>query len=469
MVSRRRLPWGGLLSALLFGCAQVEAPSGGPADQEAPRVLATRPDSGAVRVPPTDTLTLLFSEPVDRKSVEEAFFLSPPVVVRDRRWERQTWILLLETPLRPGITYAGLLGTTAKDRHGIALAAPWSFAFSTGDSLDDGVVEGKVVGQRFPGKGAFLFAWGWDAAPPDTTAEEGVPADPIRLGQADAQGAFRLDFLPRERPLRICALYDRDGDRRFDPGADRWACAEDPVIVADTARVAGGLELFLADADEPGTVAGTLVDSLCLRRNPARALADARAERDSLRAWLSGEGDGEGAERSEGEAAVPPPLSTEDSLRVGRELNRLDALETEALADSAWCARPVVAQLVAGDTTVVREARGATFSWADVPPAIYELRAFRDVNANGRPDEGEPLTQFPHRVEVRPLRVLKDLELLLPEEGGPADRGPAEGSMEGGGRIDGRPADGVPQEWVPQSGDRQDGGPADAGPVDAGR
>jgi hypothetical protein len=399
---------------LCAACAQIEPPSGGPEDREAPRVVGTFPDSGAVRVTNADSLVLQFSEPMNRRTVEESFFLSPPVEYRERSWEKQTWILRLSQPLESGRTYVGLLGLGAKDRHGNGPKIPWSFAFSTGDSLDTGRVSGKVIGQRYSPHGAFVYVWNWESAPPDST-KEGYPADPLRLGQADAQGTYELTYLPRDRELRVCALYNQSGDQKFNPNTDHWGCLEDPLVIADTARVVSNVDLYLTYPDEPGTVAGTAADSACIRSKAKAVLARVRAQKDSLRHWLD-EGVPDTTGGSEG-ATVPRPITPADSLRIGHELLSLDSLRTGAEAESAFCARPIFVQLLS-DTTVTRESRsGASFKWSDVPPGIYHLFAFRDLNANGRADPEEPQVRYPQAIEVRPLLVLDHLDLVLPPRG----------------------------------------------------
>src|SRR5512143_1145759 len=98
---RRALAWIAPGALLFLACAQIEPPSGGPEDKTAPTVRGTFPDSGAINVPLADSLVLLFSEPMNRRTVENSFFLSPPVEYRERRWEKQKWILRLQRPLEP--------------------------------------------------------------------------------------------------------------------------------------------------------------------------------------------------------------------------------------------------------------------------------------------------------------------------------------------------------------------------------
>ena len=106
-------------------------------------------------------------------------------------------------------------------------------------------------------------------------------------------------------------------------------------------------------------------------------------------------------------------LTEADSLRVGRALLAIDSVAAVARADSAYCALPLVARLMS-DTTVVRVQPGqATFRWADVSPGTYRLEAFRDLNKNGRPEEGEPFGAFNTALTIKPLRTLDSLNVIL--------------------------------------------------------
>jgi hypothetical protein len=236
--------------------------------------------------------------------------------------------------------------------------------------------------------------------------------------------------------LRICALYDRNADRSFDPEVDRWAVLEEPLTVPDTGRVMIGIDLFLAASDEPGTVAGMLADSSCLRSTAAKTLQGARARRDSLRAWLDGRIDqapdlpgrigGEparagGATSIDSTAEVAVALTAEDSLLVGREYLRLDSLETAARAESAYCSQRLLVRLLEGDSSLVRESQEPRFSWTDVSPGIYRLFGFRDLDGNGRPGPAEPSACWAHTLELLPLRKLDNLLLQLPPRGAPPD------------------------------------------------
>lgn len=422
----RGTPRGGIGAAafggalLIAACAHVESPPGGPEDTTAPRVVETFPDSGAVRVPLTDSLVFVFSEPMNQRTVETAFAISPTIAPRERRWNGNRWYVRLEQPLDIGQTYVVSFGTEATDRRRIPLVAPWAIGFSTAAELDTGALSGTVIGARYPAKDVALYLWPWGEAPPDTSID-GFPAEPLRVGQTDAKGAFALDYLPRGRALRLAAFYDRNRDRRHDPADDFWGFLPDPITLSDSTARLEDVSIFIAARDEPGTVAGSVTDSLCLASTARRRLQAARAERDSLRLLLQASDPGldEAALRAlvkrfadqDGEF---PTLSGEDSLRIGSRLIELDSAVAAAAADSSFCARPIPVQLLDTAGEVVRSASGPKFSWPDVPPGIYRLRTFRDLNGNAVVDSAEVEVRFPHAVEVQPLRLLDQLDLALP-------------------------------------------------------
>lgn len=387
---------GAWFAFLLAGCAQVAPPNGGPADDSVPRVLSTWPDSGAVLVPLADSIAIVFSEPMQKNSVEEQFRLAPEMGFRERRWQGATWIVRLERPFTAGETYVGFFGHGAEDRRRNRLAS-YAFAFSTGERLDDGQLAGRVIGQRYAAKEVRLWLWPFEAVPPDTSAG-GFPPAPLRIGETDAQGKFELSYLPRARALRIAALFDRERDGRFDPLRDRWAIHPEPIVIADSSSGLSGLELYLADPDEPATLRGALVDSLCSRSDARKRLLRVRAIRDSLNFALQGF----------------PALNGSDSLRIGFELLRLDSLTAVSDAESVYCASPLKTELrIVPSGELLRSATGPKFEWKDVPRGVYRLAAFRDLDRDGVADAEEPAGEYPFPIETRPLRTLEKLDLVL--------------------------------------------------------
>ncbi len=398
------------LLAIHGGCAKVAAPTGGPEDKSLPRVLALSPDSGAVGVRP-DTISILFSKRMDRGSVRDWLFVNPPLAIREWTWDGNRLELVLSDPPDTGITYGILIGSDVFDRRKNPLG-PYSTAFSTGRSPDDGVAEGQILGGRIKGAGSYLYVWFWSDSIPG--GPEGDLPPPLKMGQAGKDGRFAIPFLPRNRPLRICALYDAHRDRSYDPEDDFLGCLEEPLVLGDTSRVRSGLSIYLVLPDEPGQLKGKAVDSTCVRSGAPRLLA-LRREADSLRVLI---GAGVVKDSIAGDSLIgfgaPEGAARVDTAAVRARLAAIGDLRQIARVDSARCALPVLVRLFEKDTSLVAEVRGSGgFEFRDVSPGTYRIRAFRDEDANGVAGPGEAAGDYPFPIEVRPGRVLADLDFSL--------------------------------------------------------
>jgi hypothetical protein len=366
------------------------------------------PDSGSVDARP-DTISILFSKKMDRSSVRDWLFVTPPVAVAEKRWRGDRYDLVLDSPPDSGKTYTILLGAEVIDRRRNPLG-PWTSSFSTGGRVDDGTVGGVVRSGVLKAAGAYVYAWPWADSMP---AMDGEIPSPLRMGQCAKDGKFSLPFLPRNLPLRICALHDSHADRSFDAEDDTWGCVEGPVTLNDTTRVLADLEIYLVLPDEPGTLKGSAVDSSCVGRGAER-LRGLRLEADSLTTLLGGRaaGDSLAPDTLVGFAGVQRPAV--DSTMVRNRLAEIDSLRILARDDSARCAVPVIVRLFEQDTTLVSEARGdGTFEFGGVAPGVYRIRAFRDADGDGEPGGGEKSGEYPFPVELAPGRTMADLKFPL--------------------------------------------------------
>jgi hypothetical protein len=261
--------------ALLAACATPVAPTGGPVDATPPALVASAPAAGAVRVNGR-TLTLTFSERVDPATAVRAIRVTPesreageanaPPVVRVR-----AEVVTVELPpLREATTYVVTVGTDLADTRGVRLAAPLTVAFSTGDALDAGRLDGLV---RDPDTGrpvGGLAVWAYLAA--DSLAADSL-ADPRRRApdyrtETAADGRFRLDYL-RDADAFVVAVADANRNSRADDGeafavptvprlrpslpdslrAD--STARDSTALASSASALAGLWLARADTTAP--------------------------------------------------------------------------------------------------------------------------------------------------------------------------------------------------------------------------
>ena len=221
-------------------CATPGAPTGGPVDTTPPALVSSLPETGATRVADS-TVVLTFSERLDPTArtavtVAPTGDVAPEVTVRGRE-------LRIALPgLRDSTTYVVTVGTTLKDNHGVALQAPVTFAFATGDAIDAGRIDGRVRSPQ-TGDGAQLAVWAYALA---DSAAAPAPGAPDYRTETGADGAFALEYL-RPGPYAVVAVRDANRNLRADPG-EAFAVAPRPAVRADTAR-AEPLALWVTTLD----------------------------------------------------------------------------------------------------------------------------------------------------------------------------------------------------------------------------
>lgn len=218
------------LLLLLAGCAVPVPPTGGPPDSTPPSLVSSTPASGNTMVD-TDELVFEFSEPVDEASFRNAFSIAPdiegnPEIHRSGRSIR----VRLPGALRPATTYRVTLDVTLRDSRRVALDAPITMAFSTGESLDRSRLSGLIVGalDGKPVRGVDVLAF---AAPDSASLEAG----PLYRTQTGTDGTFQLEYLAPGAYF-VVGVEDGNRNRRVDPTE---ALALPPVwpLEADTSDV----------------------------------------------------------------------------------------------------------------------------------------------------------------------------------------------------------------------------------------
>ncbi len=230
-----------LLALLFFSCARQEPPRGGPEDTTFPQILDHLPRSLATKVSLQRRLKVFFSEQMDRKSVEESIFISPPLSHK-ACWKGQLLTLTPATNLSPNCTYVVTLGTGCRDLHGNPLSQAYTFAFSTGDSIDQGSIDGRTFFQGEPIEGASIWAYrslgGANplAAPPDYVTQSGI------------DGHFQFGYLAAGNYL-IFALLDKNRDGKWDPASEPLAVPPKRVDLTTGIGSVKGLYLSLALRD----------------------------------------------------------------------------------------------------------------------------------------------------------------------------------------------------------------------------
>jgi hypothetical protein len=234
------------LAALLVGCAGQVAPGGGPVDTVPPQIVRTSPDTNAVRVE-TDLgrIDLEFSEYVDRRTVEESIFISPYVGELEFEWSGTEVTILLPQQLRKNTTYVVNVGTDVLDvRARNRMAAGYTLAFSTGDSIDHGFITGRVFDEK--PEGVMILAYALDAINPDTLNP--THAKPDYITQTGKGGSFMLANIALGR-YRLLAVRDEYKNLVYDKEVDHVGVTQHDIALGATQMKAGNVWFRLSRED----------------------------------------------------------------------------------------------------------------------------------------------------------------------------------------------------------------------------
>lgn len=183
-------------------------------DKVKPFVTAVYPASGAVNAPRELKARIAFSEWVDKDAGKGKIHLSPPA--RKLKVEVKGDIIEVASSslLDTGTTYVLGVAGTVRDLHGLPLEAPLQLIFSTGASLDSGILSGRMVvfPGNLPGPGIFAALYPDD---PALRARFGYlaprPGQPAKAaGGETPQPVSRADSLPH--PFREKAAYVAPAD-----------------------------------------------------------------------------------------------------------------------------------------------------------------------------------------------------------------------------------------------------------------
>jgi hypothetical protein len=204
-----------ILALLLWGCAGQQAPEGGPIDTEPPEIISVYPAPNTVNFK-DKRVALEFNKYVDRRSVEDAIFISPFVNDVEYNWSGREIEIKFNDTLRANTTYVITVGTDVKDIHNQnRMARAFTIAFATGAIIDRGSIAGNVFDAK--PDGVMIFAYRLNGILPDTLNASKVKPDYIN--QTGTSGSYRLTHLTFGT-YRLFAIRDEYHDLLYTPEVD---------------------------------------------------------------------------------------------------------------------------------------------------------------------------------------------------------------------------------------------------------
>jgi len=175
------------VSILIYSCAAVSAPEGGPKDETPPQLISSNPESGTLQFK-GGKVTLSFSEYIDEKSVPNSIKISPrleepPTIT----YEDDKLILHFPDTLLSDQTYVVTINRNLTDERKVAIDQSFQVAFTTGDIIDEGIISGRVYGDEEYA----VHLWKVTSELSDSI----FFTDPLYVTEADKEGNFEFKYL----------------------------------------------------------------------------------------------------------------------------------------------------------------------------------------------------------------------------------------------------------------------------------
>ena len=347
------------LTQIIWGCALPAAPDGGPRDKEPPVILETSIPQGSVNVREAE-VWWRFDEFVVLSSPQQNFISSPPLPVGTTYELRgKSFKVAWPEPLLENSTYVFQWGNTIRDLHDGNVLNGVQWVFSTGNQLDSGEIQGRVVdpltGEGMKDVAVCLYPTSdhWKGDP--ELSDSCVFAVANYATRTNDSGYYTFSLLRTDTAYAIRAFADSDGNNKLSPGELT------PIgFFTDTWR----------PWNSPWKENWGPVDYL-----PPILLMDQKALPDSVLAWEPWGADSSGTLKLSWTHGCGPRQAVDGELSYPEGLPFLLQLKDKTGIYAQWTSD----QPCADHTEVL----------TGLPPGTYTLQAVYDRNANSALDAGD--------------------------------------------------------------------------------
>lgn len=226
----------------LWSCANQLGPQGGEVDRIPPEIIYTFPENKTTNYD-KNYIELEFSEYVDKRSVQDAVFISPNIDGKiEYDWSGTSLEIIFEDSLRKNKTYTVTVGTEVIDiNNRNKMASAFSFTFATGPEIDYCSISGKIY-DKDP-SGTFVFAYQLSDTIPNPITQK-----PDYVSQAGAKGDYRILGMAPSK-YRVFAVNDFFSDLLYDPGDDKYGCPFKDILLTKTDSLFTGLDYQMTIED----------------------------------------------------------------------------------------------------------------------------------------------------------------------------------------------------------------------------
>ena len=214
-------------ATLFSSCANQEPPPGGPEDKTPPVIINLSPRDSTTNFS-GNKLSFEFDEYVNRRSFEEAFFISPaPSSAPKFDWTGKSVDVIFDKGFDINKTYSVTINRDFKDLNGNnTLTAPFNFAFTTGNKIENASISGSLFGDDL--SRIIVSCYLLPNAEPDKKKGDYIT-------QPDLNGNYTFRNLS-PGTYRVFVIRDESRDQLFNKEIDKIAIPyKDAVLERDSA------------------------------------------------------------------------------------------------------------------------------------------------------------------------------------------------------------------------------------------
>lgn len=237
--------------ALLFSCARVGSPEGGPKDETPPVVLLSSPDSMATNVSTgLKELRIDFDEYVKLEKPMQQLIISPPIkgitkIIPSNLANKYVLIRWSDT-LKENTTYNFNFGNSIVDNNEGNILPYYNLVFSTGPTVDSLYVTGYVDDVLEPRKKKESTVSNSESEPVVVglyqSSTKKFTEKPYYIAPVDADGYFELNYLAAG-DYNLIAFQDENKNSIYDSGKEKVAFLSQALKVTQDTT---GLRLLLS-------------------------------------------------------------------------------------------------------------------------------------------------------------------------------------------------------------------------------
>ncbi len=214
-----------ILSMILYSCANMSRPSGGPKDTTPPNYLRSNPTPDMLNVS-NKVIEIEFDEIIQVENPAEKVIISPPQLKMPKIQALSHKVrITLEDSLIPNTTYTIDFSNAIVDNNEKNALEGFSLSFSTGNQRDSLQISGILLNAEDlePITGMLVGAY----SNLDDSAFTTLPME--RITASDARGNFTIRNL-KPGSYRIFALKDGNRNYRFDANTEDIAFYDSIVV-----------------------------------------------------------------------------------------------------------------------------------------------------------------------------------------------------------------------------------------------